>query len=320
MTRILTVLFLLCAGSAQVCSGAAGIFRWGVHNHGARYIDMTTNVSVFPMSWIFGNVSTGVVHSKTFTFTSTGLGVWERAILTVTGTGFSESSRTCGTNPFDLASGASCTGTVSFAPTAAGSFTGFLNYSAPNFTRQQIALSGAGIATGGWYTDSFSTDGALSAKWTVSINANSALIPVVSGGQFTVGGSTAGRGMALYTGDSYGSNQCVQATQVNIDGSNKLWVRTSSDGLSGYSYRESAQQIFREDSGSPTSIATDYSAENVGDVMRLCANGSTITISRNGTVVATATDTTYSTGSIGLMVWYTGIFDNFAGGNYASAP
>jgi len=296
-----------CAIPAQAWQWGGWHFGWG-GTTAVQYTDITTSVSVSPTSWSFGNVSTGGSKTKVFTFTSTGLGVWEQAVLTVTGTGFSETSRTCGSNPFDLASMASCTETVSFTPSTAGSFTGYLNYSAPNFPRQQVALSGTGVGAGGGspsYTDSFTySDGALptvsGGLWAIPSYATS--VSVVSG--YVQGSTDTSQNIAYYTGWS-GADQCATVTIVSVvSGLTGPAVRINSSTDTLYWLSANNFSIKKRVASTETSLTSDISA-TTGDILKLCANGTTLTSYKNGTLISTVTDSDISTGYSGFRETFT---------------
>lgn len=112
-----------------------------------KLIDLIHNLSMLPESKAFGDVATNTTATQVFTLSNTGNYAAEEVAITVTGTGFTEQSRTCQVNPFTLASAADCTVTTAFTPTAAQSYSGFVNYSAVNIAKVSKALSGTG--TGG---------------------------------------------------------------------------------------------------------------------------------------------------------------------------
>lgn len=70
----------------------------------------------------FGSVNINSAASRTFTYTNTGNAPATNVIATVQGTSLSMTANTCGTlaSPGTLAGGASCSVTVSYAPTASG--------------------------------------------------------------------------------------------------------------------------------------------------------------------------------------------------------
>ena len=78
-------------------------------------------------------------------------------------------------------------------------------------------------------------------------------------------------------------------------------VRTQDGAFSGYgAYASSGDvKIIEWNAGTPTTHYT-VSAYSVNDVIRLEITGSTIVLKKNGSVVTTITDGTYTTGKPGL--------------------
>ena len=101
------------------------------------------NLTASPSSLSFGSTAVGATSTSTVTVSNSGSAAVSMASVGVTGP-FSETNN-CGTS---LAAGASCTVSVTFAPTAAGSASGTLsvNSSAPG-SPLTVALSGTGTAT-----------------------------------------------------------------------------------------------------------------------------------------------------------------------------
>jgi hypothetical protein len=103
-------------------------------------------VSLSPASWGFGAVTRGSTSApQTFTLTNTGTATLTINNISLNGANpgqFAIQSRTCGTS---LASGASCTINVVFAPNRRGNFTANLRVAdnAPN-SPQLAALTGTG--------------------------------------------------------------------------------------------------------------------------------------------------------------------------------
>jgi hypothetical protein len=117
----------------------------------------TATLTASPSSESFGNENVGSTSAaRTVTISNTGSAAAAMSSIGVTGP-FGESNN-CGTS---LAAGASCTVSVTFAPTAAGSASGTLsvNSSAPG-SPLTVALTGTGVTT--------TTDLALNASVTAS--------------------------------------------------------------------------------------------------------------------------------------------------------
>ncbi len=135
-----------------------------------------------PSSLSFGSTAVGATSTSTVTVSNPGSAAVSMASVGVTGP-FSETNN-CGTS---LAAGASCTVSVTFAPTAAGSASGTLsvNSSAPG-SPLTVALSGTGTsantnlalnqpATASGYTQNYvpanAVDGNTSTYWESTDNA-----------------------------------------------------------------------------------------------------------------------------------------------------
>ncbi len=101
------------------------------------------NLTASPSSLSFGSTAVGATSANSVTLSNSGSSAVTMSSIGVTGP-FSETNN-CGTS---LAASASCTVSVTFAPTAAGSATGTLsvNSSAPS-SPLTVALSGTGTST-----------------------------------------------------------------------------------------------------------------------------------------------------------------------------
>ena len=146
-----TAVALCClAGIAQAFNFD---FGFGVGKKNAvQWVDLLPSLSWSPSSKAFGNQSTNVAHSQLFTLSNNGNDTAEEVVISATGTSFRYYSSTCGTQPFNLASGANCTTKVEFKPATAASFTGYLNYSAPNIAKTAATLTGTGVTPPAEYT------------------------------------------------------------------------------------------------------------------------------------------------------------------------
>jgi len=81
-------------------------------------------------------------------------------------------------------------------------------------------------------------------------------------------------------------------------------VRMQSTGASGYIFWANAGSylVQRTDAGTITTlISTIANSPNGGDILKLQAVGSTLTAWINSSIVASFSDTTYSTGSPGIV-------------------
>ncbi|MGC9665344.1 discoidin domain-containing protein [Planosporangium sp. 12N6] len=105
--------------------------------------DSTSGISVSPTALTFGTVATGATSAaQTVTVANTGSSA--AAVSAIGTSGDFAQTNTCGSS---IAAGASCTVSVTFRPTAAGSRTGTLTVTAAG-TTTTVALSGTGVAPG----------------------------------------------------------------------------------------------------------------------------------------------------------------------------
>jgi len=167
-----------------------------------------------------------------------------------------------------------------------------------------LALSGTSTAT---YpaVDTFSGSGALSSNWTnttstgqgyVSLAQNSGTVtPSVSGQQ----------GLATYTGISFTNNQYAQAvfvTHSSSGGSTGVCVRMNAAG-SGVCYLADWGMTYALANGAGTHSIGACPIPASGDTIQLLVVGTTYTCTDVTTgVSASATDTTYSSGSPAILV------------------
>ena len=97
----------------------------------------------------FGVVTTNTTTTRAFTFSNTGALAISGAYVGVTGTGLSLTNNTCGTSGAQttLAAGASCTVTVSYTPTAAGTLSSaVLSAYGSGITTKTASLTGSAVA------------------------------------------------------------------------------------------------------------------------------------------------------------------------------
>ena len=164
-------------------------------------------------------------------------------------------------------------------------------------------------------------NGALGSNWTaaigtIQVSSNTAIATALTGGNAS----------AIWTtGGNFHSNQFAQTTMSSLNGTTDLLgpaVRYNTSG-SGYTCIESSTTLAlqRDDSNARTNLAINSSITgSPGDILRIEANGSTITCTQttaSGTInTLSATDATYSTGSPGLFQFGTvATQDNWNGGN-----
>lgn len=167
-------------------------------------------------------------------------------------------------------------------------------------------------------------DGGLGPNWTTVAGTAA---PQISGGA-VVAGTPGTLNSAYWSADNFAADQYAQASLPASSGTAYgpgIAVRLS--GATGYVlwYGNSpgTVSLWRMDSSSSwTQLATSSALTVSGsDVWRIEAVGSTISAYQNQTLVAQATDTTYSSGSPGVWLFYAANkITNWSGGDTTSAP
>ncbi|HEY4458112.1 MAG TPA: discoidin domain-containing protein, partial [Pseudonocardiaceae bacterium] len=185
------------------------------------------NLTASPSSLSFGSTAVGATSASPVTVSNPGSAAVSMSSVGVTGP-FRETNN-CGTS---LAAGASCTVTVTFAPTAAGSASGTLsvNSSAPG-SPLTVALSGTGTssntnlalhqpATSSGYTQTYApgnaVDGDTNSYWESADNAFPQWFQVDLGAAHSVGRIV----MDLPPSSSWGTRTQTITIQGSTDGSN----------------------------------------------------------------------------------------------------
>lgn len=153
-------------------------------------------------------------------------------------------------------------------------------------------------------TDNFNrSDGALGSNWTRTVN-NSGVAEIYSNRfRLTSGGYQA----YVYTGGTaLGANQAVEA-KVYFPGSGGVALLARASGTDGNSYGlylpyTGAWEIdILDASGTPTAqLASGTVSIVAGAVLKLVANGTTLTAYYNGVELASVTDSTHATGRTGV--------------------
>ena len=195
------------------------------------------SLTASPSSVSFGSTAVGATSTSTVTVSNPGSAAVSMASVGVTGP-FSETNN-CGTS---LAAGASCTVSVTFAPTAAGSASGTLsvNSSAPG-SPLTVALSGTGTvaantnlalnqpATSSGYTQTYvpgnAVDGDTSSYWESTDNAFPQWFQVDLGAAHSVGRIV----MDLPPSSSWGTRTQTITIQGSTDGTNYTTLVGSAD-------------------------------------------------------------------------------------------
>jgi hypothetical protein len=161
-------------------------------------------------------------------------------------------------------------------------------------------------------------NGGIGSSWTVQQNGLN-----VSSNQ-VIGTTSGGSNSAYWSTNSFSGTQFAEATITGLNGTTDypgVTVLASSSGTNSnyYDCVENSTNIYlqRVQTGSTTNLTSAASTGNPGDVLRLeAAPGGALTCYKNGVATLTATDTTFSSGSPGLLIsGSVATMDNWSGGN-----
>lgn len=171
------------------------------------------------------------------------------------------------------------------------------------------------------FSDNFNrADGAVGANYTTVAGT-----PLVTSN--TYGGSTANNS-CYYNGDTPNADCYAQAKFNLPSGGSELLavgVRFNPASFNGYYVQYQfggGTKIIRIDAGAPTTLATLASDPTTGQVVRLEAQGNTLRVYYNGSLIGSATDGTYSGANRTLLVHsnsgQAGSLDDFETGNLSA--
>lgn len=171
------------------------------------------------------------------------------------------------------------------------------------------------------FSDNFNrADGAVGANYTTVAGT-----PLVTSN--TYGGSTANNS-CYYNGDTPNADCYAQAKFNLPSGGSELLavgVRFNPASVNGYYVQYQfggGTKIIRIDAGAPTTLATLASDPTTGQVVRLEAQGNTLRVYYNGSLIGSATDGTYSTANRTFLVQsnsgQAGSLDDFETGNLSA--
>src|SRR5262245_16620256 len=174
-------------------------------------------------------------------------------------------------------------------------------------------------------TDSFNrTDGGLGANW--KTNAIGSALQIAGNRIQTPAGEYA---ESLYTAIPPGTTQLSEVQHIGglstgvinlVVRAREYTLRGAGDGyigqLNGF---ESRWKIIRVDNDAETIIASGSLAYANNDTFSFEANGSTLTLKKNGSMLGTATSATYASGDTGVGLYSAGGLqvDNWRGGQSA---
>ena len=155
-------------------------------------------------------------------------------------------------------------------------------------------------------TDTFSGSGALSAEWTNTTAAGQGYVSLVQSSGTVIPSVPGQQGLATYTGITFTTDQYAQAkfvTHPSASGSTGVCVRMNTAG-NGVCYLADYGLLYSLANGAGISIiASSCPVAASGDTIQLLVVGTAYTCTdvTNGRSVS-ATDSTYSTGSPGILV------------------
>jgi hypothetical protein len=174
-------------------------------------------------------------------------------------------------------------------------------------------------------TDSFSSGTTLSASWTVVAGTFT-----VTGGVAEVASVPADfRANACFTGTTFNANQYAQVTITSVPASADalgvaVRMSNSAETFYGFYCTNNIWYLFKLVAGTETTILQGTHTPAINDVLYLNVIGTTLTASINGTVVATTTDSSISSGYPGITGFKTfnssNSIDNFVCGNTSGDP
>jgi hypothetical protein len=163
-------------------------------------------------------------------------------------------------------------------------------------------------------------NGGLGSNWTTLTGE---VAPTITSNQLS--GNTGSYQMAYYSGLTLQADQFAQATAPvgGADGSHTFGLLLHGSGNRCYflDLFNGTAYILRRTAGSNTTLASVASTPAAGSNIRFEISGTTLTAYVNGAVIATVTDSTYSTGQPGIEVFGSGglaVLDNWSGGNISA--
>ncbi len=153
--------------------------------------------------------------------------------------------------------------------------------------------------------DTFSGSGALSSNWTNTTSTGQGYVSLAQNAGTVTPSVSGQQGLAAYTGISFANNQYAQAvfvTHSSSGGSTGVCVRMNAGG-SGVCYLADDGVIYALANGAGIHSIGSCPVPASGDTIQLLVVGTTYTCTDVTTgVSASATDTTYSSGSPAILV------------------
>lgn len=300
-TCVLPVVFMPSLGGARSATVQMSTTGWA--GSAALYGNGLTGapaLSITPPVWDFGSIAVGSQSaSKTFTVTNTGTASTGAIVPAMTGTDVSSFvvvGSTCGA---PLAPGATCTGTVYFAPTSAGTKSAQIVASTVGATAS-AAISGTGTTTSALLsitpaTATFSTTlggttgNTLTVSNTGAAAANSLTMALIGpqAAEFAIGTTTCGSTLAA-------GASCQVSVTFSPVVSGTAGASLTVSGSPGAT--ASASLTGTVIVSGPSLIITPSPAD-IGSAKVGSRSSATLTVFNNGTVVVGPTSPAFTTGT-----------------------
>lgn len=247
-------------------------------------------LDVTPDDYVFPNQSTNTTRSTNIALTNSGnAALTDIAFQPFSNAVFTHSpsaTSPCGTT---LAAKATCYRKVSFTPAAATAYTGVLTIASNQLDDVTVGVSGTGTAADVTLTDNF--DGTNARPYTRNnwVTATGGGVPETVSNQLL--GYTAPA--TLYRSDWVGgADQCSSAVIAGSGSQSGLAVRMSTTDQTYYYVQigdTSVMAIYKVLAGTATLLGSGSASAAVGDTIKLCVSGTTLTAYKNGLAVNTKT-------------------------------
>ena len=225
----LIIAMLLCASTASA-GWFPWISQWVQGQQGWTYL--RSAMTLTPSFHSYSSINVGAHADYSFTVKSTGNDLLEAAVLGVAGSSFAINSTTCGSNPFNLSAGTTCSVVVRAAPAGSGTQTGTLTVTAPNLTTLTSNLSVIGVSSGDtapsgsivfWKADSTTLD--------MFNSVDGSAVTLVGSPSFVPGHS--GNGLQINANNQYARFVATHGHSINASFFIEFWFKSLQNGIGG---------------------------------------------------------------------------------------
>lgn len=296
--------------TAQTASLLAALEAAGILAPASMAVDKT--------ELVFANTSTGgPFRTGTWTITAGAFRNLSTHNWTIAGSGAANFKNWSGCSNKTLAPNATCVTTARFQPAVQGTYSSVVSMASndPAATKT-IRLQGTGVTPAGTGSDSFTySNGNLvtvsSGKWAYMTGSESA---IVSSNTVTVSDNSGSNRLVYWVDTALSDDHCSKFTIVTL-GSSNMSPTVRQSATAGTHYRWSANAVNAYVNGSYNSqVFAGLPTLAGGDIVELCAKGTTITALLNGSQVGTGTSSVIATGYAGISLHYSNAFlDNWEG-------